>query len=1395
MSKTLGLDLGTNSIGWAVIENSRGEETILEDKGVIIFSEGVKSEKGIESSKAAERTEKRSARRIKFRRKLRKYETLKALIDMEMCPLMKEELEQYRKSGFKKYPSNPEFINWLLTDDNINKNPYYFRHRASKGSIAKLDLGRAFYHMAQRRGFLSNRLDKSDDGIVEVHLPDILNIIDVAELVIELKENLELYFNDLEVLNKKSKDLDAGGKELLKLYNSFVKILSDEGIGLDSVKRCIIEKLENKDNLGAVKKGIEDLSHEMKVLKCETLGQYFWMLYQKDRGIPTNKIRNKYTSREKHYLDEFNVICNKQELSSLNKERLKKAIFYQRDLKSQKGLVGKCSLEKDKTRCPVSHPHFEEFRMLQFINSIKFKNADAKMVFLSKEQKEAIKVLFFRKSKPHFNFSEIAKKLDIEQSDLNYSGHTTVSACPTIAVLRFIWGDAWKQVVIKTNELNKKGNLVNYDYKDIWHVLFTFNSTEKLYEFATDKLNLIPKLARSFSNVHLKKDYASLSLKAIDKILPYLLEGLLYSHAVFMANMNKVVKQEVWKKPDIQALIKNEIRDIIANHTLENKKIFIVNSLLKNSFDNDYTYSLQSKDYFKNDLISLFEKEYGKKAWQKKNNMDEIISQALEEFLNALKKSKFLKAKRIDEKVIEFLDSHYFLADESKMYHPSDLEKFTTDFVDSIELMGSPVTGAIKNPMAMKSMHILRRLLNTLIKEGKIDKNTKVNIELARELNDANKRKAIKSWQNDNEAQKIEIAKKIQDLYSEACNKPIIPSDDDILRYQLWEEQGKVCLYTEGSQNEIGICEVVGGSAETEIEHTIPRSLSYDSTKMNLTLAKKRANQLKGNKIPFELADGGNGLASHKEIKQRISHWKKQYENIESQITQNIRATKNASTKEIKDRKIQQRHKLKLEYNYIKGKYDRFVMEEVPSGFARRQLNDIGTITRYAQEYLRSYFNKVYSVKGVMVDEFRKAWGLHDTETVNGYVQYKKKSRDSHSHHCKDAITIACMDKKKYDLMAEAWRLEEEGDKEKAKFIISENKPWANFSKDVRNIDESLIIVHHSKDVVPIQTKRKLRKRGKIQYNSDGQVKYEKGDGLRGSLHKDTFYGAIAKKDAAGQIVYDKDKNIIPVYTERVGIEKISKNQVTQIVDPIIKEKIEQAISGGLLKIKDSNSDNKIAEEGIWMNKEKHVPIKKVKVFSGAVKSPLHIKEHRDLSIHKYKQSYHAINDGNYCMAIYEKNEKEKIERFCKIVNLMEAASFYKSSNLKNVINEKIVPSKNEYNADLKYVLTKGQMVLLYDKEPSEIWELSRTELGNRLHEITQLDIEKSANIKLLIHEEAREKKEITKAMGLKTGMKGGKNIGKTNEYPWIKIGPTKFDALVEGYDFEISITGEIKRK
>ncbi|PLX20332.1 MAG: CRISPR-associated protein Csn1, partial [Marinilabiliales bacterium] len=156
MTKILGLDLGTNSIGWAVVDSK--SQKIL-DTGVRIFPEGVidkgKGEK--EKSKNSARTDKRQMRRQFYQKLLRKIKLLQVLIEQQMCPLKEEELAKWKnwdrtkKTDGRKFPSSEEFDSWIKLD------PYELREKALVEELSLYELGRIFYHFIQRRGFLSNR--------------------------------------------------------------------------------------------------------------------------------------------------------------------------------------------------------------------------------------------------------------------------------------------------------------------------------------------------------------------------------------------------------------------------------------------------------------------------------------------------------------------------------------------------------------------------------------------------------------------------------------------------------------------------------------------------------------------------------------------------------------------------------------------------------------------------------------------------------------------------------------------------------------------------------------------------------------------------------------------------------------------------------------------------------------------------------------------------------------------------------------------------------------------------------------------------------------------------------------------------------------------------------------
>jgi len=276
--------------------------------------------------------------------------------------------------------------------------------------------------------------------------------------------------------------------------------------------------------------------------------------------------------------------------------------------------------------------------------------------------------------------------------------------------------------------------------------------------------------------------------------------------------------------------------------------------------------------------------------------------------------------------------------------------------------------------MAMRALHQLRKVLNAIILEGQIDENTRVHIEMARELNDANKRKGIQDYQNENNKFRVDAIKEIKKLYFEECKKEVEPTEDDILRYQLWIEQNKKEIYEPtingGASRNIKICDIIGSNPAYDIEHTIPRSRSQDNSQMNKTLCSQKFNRdNKGNKMPIE-------LSNYEMIEPFILHWKQEADNLTNIIDGLTKSIKSAATKEEKDKKIRRRHYLTLKRDYLKGKYERFIWPEPRVGFKNSQIPDTGIITKYSQAYLKSYFSRVESVKGGMVAEFRKQWGI-----------------------------------------------------------------------------------------------------------------------------------------------------------------------------------------------------------------------------------------------------------------------------------------------------------------------------------------------------------------------------------------------------------------------------------
>lgn len=1214
MARILGLDLGTNSLGWAITERE-GDCCELLDKGVDIFQEGVNRTQSGEEPMVKTRTDSRALRRHYFRRRLRKIELLKVLVANDMCPrLTAEQLDAWRYE--KRYPTDEEFLRWQRTDENTDKNPYHDRYTALTTTLdmrSRSDrhlLGRAMYHLAQRRGFLSNRKDAADE-----------------------KEN------------------------------------------------------------GDVRESIKKLSADMAECGCRYLGEYFYKLYGKE------DIRRHYTSRKEHYEAEFDAICERQNLSADLRKALHKAIFFQRPLKSQKGSVGNCTLEKGKPRCPISHPRYEEFRMLSFINNIRVKSpADTEKRPLTEEEMRKIEPLFHRKTKANFDFEDIAKVIAGRKAGcyaymddgceaayrFNFRMSQSVSGCPVTAALKGVFGEDWL-TEIRCLYMKGDGKTEEQILNDVWHALFSFDDNDRLREWARTNLQITDEQAEAFIKIRIPQDYASLSLKAINKILPYLRRGFRYDEAVFLANLSAVVPKEVWNDEERRTQIEESV-------------LYTIESYRDNHGRHD------TKTVTKEDAIYTSLLDCG------------------------------LTGEQIKEK---------------KLYHPSMIETYkdAQPDADGILQLGLPFTKSIRNPMVMRSLFRLRALVNRLLKDGKIDSETKVNIEFSRELNTANMRRAIEQMQRENEAQHRKYADEIRRLYKEQCGCEIEPTDDDILKYKLWEEQNHICLYTGKT---IRICDFLGASPSFDIEHTVPRSRGGDDSQANKTLCECRFNrEVKKGKIPSE-------LANHAEIMARIETlgWKEKVDELSKQTN---RTKGDFSTKEIKDRMIQKRHWLTMQLKYHEDKYNRFTMTEIPEGFGNRQGVDIGIIGRYARMYLKTVFEKIYIVKGSTTADLRKAWGLQS--------EYEKKARVNHVHHCIDAITISCVNGKTYQDWAHYAAETEYYEKQQTGNRPFFPKPWETFTEDVKAIADELLVSHHTADRMPKRSRKKLRVRGKIQHNDRGETIYVQGDTARGSLHLQTFYGAIKRDDEIKYVV-------------RKSLDALSSDKdVNNIVDEAVRECVKAAIAREGFK--------EAISKPICFNAEKGVYIKKVRIFTPSITQPIKLKKHRDESRFDYKRNYHVANDSNYCMAIYEGTDaKGKTKRSFKLVNNLDAAAYFNGKSGR----DHLVPQSDANDYPLKCILRTGTMVLFYENSPEELYECTKKELVKRLYKVKAMS--KEGRIQFIYHQDAR-KDDLIKA---ECGM-GASKIDVVNPPAKLRLSISNINAYVEGYDFELTVTGEVKFK
>ena len=602
MKRILGLDLGTNSIGWAFIneaENAYEDSTII-NTGVRIVpltsDEEADFKKGNTISINADRTLKRGARRGLQRFKLRRDALLQIFRGIGFISSKYVYAETGKLTTFSSYQlrakaaieavSREELVQVLLM---LNKKRGYKSSRKAKTveegdaidgmKIAKeifennLTPGQWIYNSLLKGGkfipdFYRSDLQKELENIVgfQNHFhPEQMNAKLLEDILGKSRTVTSQYFSN--TLNIPLVE-NRGTREETKLQHYKWRNEALE-IELDlKILAFIITEINNQINQSSGYLGaISDRSKEL-YFNQETVGQF---QYNQLKENAHAKLKNQVFYRQ-DYLDEFEKIWETQakfnpELNDKLKIEVRDiTIFYQRKLKSQKHLVSFCEFEKGHKVIPKSSPLFQEFRMWQNLNNVIVKNESSKEIFILDEDLKKIiaEELSFKESMTDTQmlaFCDLKKgthSVNFKKIEGNRTNNSIFKAFEKIIEVEGYEMDFSKMTPLEIKEavvpifesVEINTGILNFDptiqgndfdkqgYYQLWHLLYSADDDNNLKDTLKTKYGFKDHHLHFLLNINLQADYGSLSAKAIKKVLPHLMDGHIYDKACKLVGYN-----------------------------------------------------------------------------------------------------------------------------------------------------------------------------------------------------------------------------------------------------------------------------------------------------------------------------------------------------------------------------------------------------------------------------------------------------------------------------------------------------------------------------------------------------------------------------------------------------------------------------------------------------------------------------------------------------------------------------------------------------------------------------------------------------------------------------------------------------------------------------------------
>ena len=990
--KVLGLDLGTNSVGWALVEESENkEDSRIVDCGVRIASLSSDEEgnfrKGKSFSLAQGRTQKRGARR-----NLDRY--------------------QHRRKELYKYLKDSGIIDehFILAEDGKGTTHELWKLR-SESATQKIDLkdfARVLFAINKNRGYKSNRKAQESEDVGEA-----IDGMEVAKILSEKNITVGQYV--LEQLEKVRKDNISRNKERQKKYkvpafyrsdlqDEFDRIWTEQSKYHTELTNELKEKLQGKN-----KKSTEDIFKKMFLDNFTSKWESLWKEHRDNQAFTEDKKEKLKKEAKTEEIVKFfgsqNIKISPTYIAEPKNKKEYQFYKWRSEALSQKlaldelaailveinnqinassGYLGAVS---DRSK----ELHFNQQTIGQYLYAQLRKNPHKRLkdqVFYRKDYEKEFDTIWHSQKKFYPNILSDDLKKNIKGITIFYqrrlkSCKHLVGGCE-FEKIKYVNKETGKEKEIGIKVCPKSSPL--FQEFRIWQSINNLDFSKGKEEI---KLSIEEK-NKLFKEANLK---ASLPQKKVFEILGYSeeeyesefgsLEGNRTNAKIYKAFQDIILEEEGYES-DFSKMR----ADKISEKVLEIFRVLGIDteflnfdSSLEGRFCDQKSYQfwhiLYSTEEHKDVVKKL--QEFGFKEGAAKilsrvvfeQRYGNLSSKALRKILPHMKRGL-----RYDEACQKagYRHSNYLTKEENEK---RELEK-------KMELLPR---NSLRSPVVEKILNQMINTVNAVIeKHGKPDE---VRLEMARDLKKTAKerKKATEGIKKSTENHE-RIEKKLKEDYklSRVTRK-------DVIKYKLWEES-KISVYT---NKPIKGSDLFNGNYE--IEHIIPKALLFDDSFSNKTLCESEFNREKSKKTAYDFI---------KEKYGKVSDYEKRVEDL------------------FKGKKISKTKKKKL----------LMTQDKIPKDFIERDLRETQYIAKKAKSLLEKFFRSVHTTTGSITNRLRDDWELTEVMREINFDKYKKykaldmvycenskpdkqgnvrrlkkiknwTKRDDHRHHAVDALITA----------------------------------------------------------------------------------------------------------------------------------------------------------------------------------------------------------------------------------------------------------------------------------------------------------------------------------------------------------------------------------------------------